>query len=221
MKIKKMFFLFFILTILYMNSCSNYSTKPTPTPISTLHFTFTPATPTMTPLFKETSTVIPTFVNNSDCKEIQATNLYLLSDDVFFAITTTAEDINQTLTNNYPEWANYEQTVTWNTEPVKLGEIILSASFQEQFAINSAVTLVTLGESLDWQLPLGEDLYSKSLSISERLFLYAFEWSKPENEEIRKSYPEVTNAATYAIYIFFNNDREKIQQWCYSYQKLF
>jgi hypothetical protein len=176
---------------------------------------------TITPTFKETSTVPPTFYNESDCIKNIEINLFLLSDEEFFAITTTAESINQALANNYPQWANYKQTVTWNTEPVKLGEIILSASFQEHFAINSAVTLVTLGESLDWLLPLDEDLYSKSLSISERLFLSAFEWSKPENEEIRKSYPEITNAATYAIYIFFNKDREKIQKWCYSYQRLF
>ncbi|HXF90328.1 MAG TPA: hypothetical protein VNJ29_00195 [Candidatus Nitrosotenuis sp.] len=221
METKRMFFLFFILSSLYINSCSGYSIKPTSTPVSTLYFTFTPVILTVTHSFKETSTATPTFVNNSDCKKIKETNLYLLSDDDFFAITTTAEDINRALGSNYPEWANYEQKVTWNTEPVKLGEIILSASFQEQFAINSAVTLVTLGESLDWQLPLDEDLYSKSLSISKRLFLSAFEWSKPENEGIRKSYPEITNAATYAIYIFFSNDREKIQKWCYSYQKLF
>jgi hypothetical protein len=37
----------------------------------------------------------------------------------------------------------------------KVGEIIVSASYDEEanLQINPAVTLVTLGDSLDWQLP--------------------------------------------------------------------
>lgn len=215
MRQKKLIFLFFIVCKLCISSCSYYSVQPNLTPIATLVFSPVPITHTLTPILNENNT-IPT--TNPDCKE---TNIYLISDNDFFTITTTAEDINLTLTKNYPEWANYEQNVTWNTEPVKLGDIILSASFQEQFAINSAITLVTLGESLNWQIPSDSDLYSESLSISKRLVLSAFEWSKSENEGIRKSYPEITNAATYAIHVFFNHDKEKIQAWCYSYQKLF
>jgi len=152
---------------------------------------------------------------------IQKEQTNIIDDASFYYLGTTEEDISQALIANYPEWANYEQTVTWNTEPVKLGEIVLSTSFQEQFSLNSAITLVTLGESLNWQLPSNSDLYLQSVAISEKLFYLSFEWIKPENESIREQYPEITNAATYAIYAFLNHDKEKIQNWFETYNTMF
>ena len=133
----------------------------------------------------------------------------------------TEDELNQALANNFPEWANYEQNVRWSSEPAKLGEIVLNASFQEQFALNPAVTLITLGESMNWQLPSNSDLFFQSLDISERLNKLVFEWTNPENEAIRAHYPEVSNGATYALYVFFNYDIERLQTWCNTYQQLF
>lgn len=142
---------------------------------------------------------------------IQKEQTNVIDDASFYYLGTTEEDINQALMVNYPEWGSYEQIVTWDTEPAKLGEIVLSASFQEQFSLNPAITLVTLGENLNWQIPSNSDLYLQSVAISEKLFYLSFEWIKPENESIREQYPEITNAATYAIYAFLNHNREKVE----------
>ena len=147
-------------------------------------------------------------------------SINVLDDREIFAWGVTEDELNQALANNFPEWANYEQNVRWSSEPAKLGEIVLNASFQEQFALNPAVTLITLGESMNWQLPSNSDLFFQSLDISERLNKLVFEWTNPENEAIRAHYPEVSNGATYALYVFFNYDIERLQTWHDSYIKL-
>jgi len=201
-----------------------------PAPTVTAVASFTPVTPSITPSPIPTTTPSPTntftatpepvtppgcMIVNEDGK------LYVLSDDVFFAFGPASEEIDQALADNYPEWANYEQNVSWDTEPAKLGEIVREASFQEKFALNSEVTLVTLGESLHWQLPSDSDLFLQSLTIGERLVRLWDEYSHPDNESIRSSYPEVTNGATYALYAFFNYDKERLKAWCDAYHMLF
>jgi len=145
----------------------------------------------------------------------------VLSDDVFFAFGPSEEELDQVLAVNYPEWADYEQNVSWYSEPVTVGKIVREASFQEKFALNSAVTLVTLGESRGWQLPSDGDVFLESLTISERLHHLWFEWTNPENEEIRAQFPEITNAATYALYVYFDYDINRLQAWQDAYQGLF
>lgn len=203
---------------------------PTVTATATIVPSITPFTPSITPSPNPTITPLPTnpftttlepdtppgcMILNEDEK------VYVLSDDVFFAYGPSAEELDQVLTANYPEWANYEQNVSWYPEPVTVGKIVREASFQERFALNPAVTLVTLGESLNWQLPANTDLFLQSLSIGERLHHLWFEWTNPENEQIRAQFPEVTNAATYALYVFFGYDLENLRAWCMSYQELF
>jgi murein DD-endopeptidase MepM/ murein hydrolase activator NlpD len=148
-------------------------------------------------------------------------SINVLHDQVFFALGPKEEELNRALENNFPEWANYEQNVRWDSEPAKLGEIVREASFQEQFALNPAVTLVTLGESLDWQLPSDSDLFLQSMTIGERLNYLWFEWANPENENIRVQNPEVSNGATYALYVFFDHDKDRLQAWQDTYYRLF
>lgn len=151
----------------------------------------------------------------------QKKQINAIDDISFYYLGTTAESVDQALIANYPEWGSYEQMVSWDTEPVHLGEIVLSASFQEKFSINSAITVVALGENLNWQLPSNSDMYLQSVEISERLFYLYVEWIKPENENIRKQYPSIPNAATYAVHAFFNHDNEKIQNWFEVYHIMF
>jgi len=140
---------------------------------------------------------------------------------MFFSFGPSGEELDQTLMDNYPDWANYEQNVSWYSEPVKMSKIVREASFQEKFSLNSAVTLVTLGESRNWQLPSGSDLFSETLAIGEKLHHLWFEWTNPENEQIRVQFPKVTNAATYALYVFFDHDVARLQTWCNTYEQLF
>ncbi|MBI5840647.1 MAG: M23 family metallopeptidase, partial [Chloroflexi bacterium] len=55
----------------------------------------------------------------------------------------------------------------------------------------------------------------------KRLNHLVFEWTNPENEDIRTRYPEVSNGATYALYVFFDYDQGKLQAWHDAYVKLF
>jgi len=199
---------------------------PVPTATATTAPSFAPVissiTPTTIPSPTNTFTVTPEPGAPPGCKIINEDGkLYVLSDDVFFAFGPSVEELDQALVGNYPEWANYEQNVSWSSELVTVGKIVREASFQEKFALNSAVTLVTLGESLNWQLPTDSDLFLQSLTISERLVRLWDEYSHPDNEVIRSRNSKVTNGATYALYILFDYDTNRLQAWCGTYQRLF
>ena len=86
--------------------------------------------------------------------------IHIIDDQEFSAFGPSETRLDEVLVGNYPEWASFEQTVSWYAEPVRMGKIIEAASFREQYSFNPAVTLITLGESLDWQIPADGDLYS-------------------------------------------------------------
>lgn len=205
---------------------------PAPTATATTVPGLTPSTPSITPSPIPTVTPLPTNTLTASPETDIAPNcrianergqLYLLSEQEFHDIGTLEGELDQALTTYYPEWASYTQTVSWSTQPEKLGAIIVAASLDEysSLQINAAVTLVVLGESVHWQLPSNTDLYLKSQEISEELDRLAFDWENPQNESLRSQYPEVTNSATYAIYTYFNSRLDRLQRWCSTYQQLF
>ena len=181
------------------------SITPPPIPIATSTFTETPE--------RDTHPICE--IVNEDGK------LFALSNDVFFSYGPSEEELDRALRDVYSDWANYEENVSWYSEPVRMSKIVREASFQEKFSLNSTVTLVTLGESRDWQLPSSGDLFLESLVIGERLNHLWFEWTNPENEQVRNQFPEISNAATYAIYAFFDFDQEKLEAWMQEYDKMF
>ena len=177
---------------------------------------------TSTPIFASIQTEIPNKNLLSDCKIItEEGKIYALSDDLIFSWGIREEQIDSTLKSNFPEWAAYRQTVEWSSNPVKISEIVINASWQEQFVINPAVTLVTLGERFNWQLPEDKDIYLESKTINEELNRLWFEWVNPENDQVRSLYPDISNASTYALYIYLDQTAQKIEKWCNSYQTLF
>ena len=224
---------FLMLILPVVNACADYAgVQPTASLYYTPYSTLTPITPsaTIAPPTLSATVAAPTntltltpepdialecvIVNN-------AGKLYLLSDKMFFSFGPTEEEIDQILANSYPEWANYEQNVPWDTKPVKLGEIVSAASSDDRFNINPAVVLVVLGESLGWQIPPDSDLFLQSQLISEKLADFSFEWMKPENEKLRTQYSEVSNGATYALYALFDYDTERLNKWHDTYRRLF
>jgi len=205
---------------------------PMPTVTVTATSSPTPVAPSITPSYTASAILLSTNTYAASPEPDVAPNckisneegqLYLLSDQEFRDLRTHEGILDQALAAHYPEWANYTQSVPWSTQPVKLGEIIVSASYDEEanLQINPAVTLVTLGDSLDWQLPSNTDLYLKSQEISTELNRLSFDWEDPQNENLRSQYPEVTNSGTYALYIFFNSRLDRLQRWCSTYQQLF
>ena len=199
---------------------------PVPTLTATISQSLTPITPLITPTSVPsptyTLTVTPKFGTPTSCIIVNDDGkLYVLNEKEFFAFGPSETKLDEVLIGNHPEWASFKQAVSWYAEPVKVGKIIEAASFREQYSFNPAVTLVTLGESLDWQIPADGDLYSRALEISEALIRPALEWIKPENEQLRAQYPQIANSATYALYIFFGQDENQLQTWCNTYQQLF
>lgn len=180
--------------------------------------------PATTPVPTNTFTVTPEPDIAPNCKIAnEEGRLYLLSDQEFRDLRTHQGILNQALAIHYPEWANYTQMVPSSTQPVNLGEIMVAVSLDEEanLQINAAVTLVTLGDSLDWQLPSNTDLYLKSQEISTELNRLSLDWDNPYNESLRSQYPEVANSGTYALYIFFDSRLDRLQRWCNTYQQLF
>lgn len=217
-----------IVVSLLLVSLAACGVTPMSTTIATTTPSLTPIAPSTTAAIMPSPTNIPTASLEPDitpnCKIAnEAGQLYLLSDQEFRDLRTTPGKLDQVLTNNYPEWANYTQMVPWSTQPVKLGEIIASVSHDEEsnLQINAAVTLVTLGDSLDWQLPSNTDLYLKAQEISTELNRLSFEWENPFDDSLRRQYPEVANSGTYALYAFFNYNLDRLQTWCNTYQQLF
>ncbi len=198
------------------------TTTPSPLPFSP---SITPSqTPSVIPISTNTYTVSPEPAIAPNCRIVnEGGQLYLLSDKEFRNFFITGVKLDRALAIHYPEWANYRQRVSWSAQPVTLGTIINSASLDNELnlQINAAVTLVTLGESLDWQLPSNTDLYLKAREISLELNRLGFDWDTPQNERLRSQYPEVANSGTYALYIFFNSKPNRLQSWCNSYQMLF
>jgi hypothetical protein len=207
-------------------ACSGAIPGPFDTATTTPTFiTFTPSPiPTKTPL----PTGIPTSTSepaiSPGCTIVnERGQLFVLSDKEFSDLWSHERVIDQALARYYPEWGNYRQMVSWSTEPVKLSEILTSASFDNELnlQINSTVALVALGMSLDWQLPVHSDLFLKSREISLKLNDLALEWERPGNEQIHMSFANISNAATYALYIYFDSNQEKLREFCTTYQRLF
>lgn len=203
---------------------------PAPTVTATTVPSITPSTPsitpspipTVTPLPTNTFTTAPELGIAPNCKIVNENGkLYVLSEKEFFAFGPSEAKLDEVLVGNYPDWSSFEQNVSWYSEPVKVGKIIEAASFREQYSFNPAVTLVTLGESLGWQIPADGDLYTRALETSEALIRPALERIKPDNEQLPAQYPQIANGATYALHIFFEGDVGRLQAWCNTYQWMF
>ena len=198
------------------------TTTSSPLPVSP---SITPSqTPSAIPIPTNTYTVSPEPNIAPNCNIVnERGQLYLLSDKEFHSLFSTGVKVDRALAVHYPEWANYRQMVSWSTQPVTLGDIINSASLdiESNLQINTAVILVTLGESLNWQLPSNTDLSVEVQEISTEINRLSLDWDTPQNESLRSQYPGVANSGTYALYIFFNSKRDSLQRWCNKYQTLF
>jgi hypothetical protein len=219
-----------ILIVSLVGACGNSTLAPSVTAtITSSPPLFVPSitpsrTPLAIPLPTNTYTASPEPDIAPNCRITnEGGQLYLLSDAEFHDLGTLERELDQALARHYPEWASYTQTVSWSTQPAKLGEIIVAASLDEysNLQINPAVTLVTLGDSLDWQLPSNTDLYLKSQEISTELNRLSFDWEDPQNESLRSQYPAVANSGTYAFYAYFNHNLDGLQSWCNTYHQLF
>ena len=222
----------YIIGLLFLTACGGIPPTSAITATASTEPSLTPFTPSITPSPIPVTTPVPTNTFTVTPEPDIAPNcrianeegqLYLLSDQEFRDLRTHEGILNQALAIHYPEWAHYTQMVPSSTQPVNLGEIMVSASLNIELnlQINAAVTLVTLGDSLDWQLPSNTDLYLKSQEISTELNRLSLDWDNPYNESLRSQYPEVANSGTYALYAYFNYNLDRLQTWQQTYRRLF
>ena len=218
-----------IITIL-LAACGTVSTLSTVTATAVPSLTpITPsstsvfANPTATPTHTNTPTATPEPGISPGCQLIdEEGKLFVISYKEFHAIGPGPKKLDQILSDHFPEWASYQQAVTWSTAPEKLGEIINSGSTDVlSWSVNSSVALVTLGEIHRWEIPVGKDLFLETKQLSKELFYLASDWVKPENQQLRDRYAHVSNEGTYALYAYFDYDQDKLQSWCEMYLRLF
>jgi hypothetical protein len=198
----------------------------TPSPMSSS--TSTPVPPTETLIIEPSITPfrINVFIEQNTPFECEITNtegsIFMLSDELFYSyLIVNSTNLDEILEKNFPDWKNFSQSVMSSNVPVPLSVIIVDASIQKEYQISPIVTLVTLGESLDWELPYDGDIETRAKNISKQLHNSFADWYLSESGEYQKKYPQIENAATYAIYQFFQGDGERLESWCVSVQKLF
>ncbi|GEM_PF-1906744 len=197
---------------------------PSPMPSSTSTSALLTATavtkPSTTPirvnLFVEQNTPLGCEITNAEGR------FFVSGDELFYSyLVVNSTNLDEILKNNFPDWKNFSQSIISSNTPVPLSVIIVDASIQKKYQINPAVTLVTLGESLDWELPFDGDIETRAKNISIQLHDSFADWYLSESGEYQEKYPQIENAATYALYQFFQGDEEKLESWCLSIQNLF
>jgi len=72
---------------------------------------------------------------------------------------------------------------------------------------------------LDWQLPIDGDLYGRARQIGKTLYDFYGEYYT--EEQVRAAFPDIANAATYALYRVLSEDIERVGQWREIYLTLF
>ena len=185
---------------------------PPHTQIPTSSLTITPTLP-----------IVSTFTPIPDCSLPSADAvLYEIHDDrIHWSGMHIAfhKQIKEQLEKKYPDFYHFQQTVyyqqTEKTVEYPNAWYIIEQTSGSKYYINPIVLLVTVGESLEWKPPANKDLYS--ISKETRLTLYQHYSDFKQNPEIRSKNPDIANAATYAIYAYFDSDREKVQLWCEEY----
>ncbi len=130
--------------------------------------------------------------------------------------------LQQALEQRAPAWAQYRvETVENPVHPLRgsLAEYIWNQAGAPLTLVNPRVLLVTAGVALDWQIPQDRPLPDAISEIGGQLWEYylAFRF----DPQVRAQYPHVTNAASYALYAFFEYDQAKLQRWAAEYDVLF
>ena len=236
-RLEKALLTFISIFFLSLSGCVSAETLPASTQQTTFLTTtvFTPYSPSstrvptktiqLTPSPTSSPTSIPTLTPASSClTNIHGSKLYILHDSVLYHGRIQGENLDRALKENHPNWTTFTQIPYWDEKPLSAGEIIDAASFAEEFQINPAITLVSLGVELDWKLPSNGDLFTIARETAKNLdghyWDYAFD-DIDEHTQIKDSYPEIENAGTYAIYAYFEYDKEKLEVWCETYMDLF
>lgn len=206
----------YITVLLFLIACGGATPSPTMNATANKASSLTPFIPSITPSPIVLSTPTPDFCNQSQSQgEIQ-----VMSGLLFTALEPGGPVVfDRILAEQDPAWADFRQDI--HDEVRSAGVIFHETAFGPELGtgVNPAVILVTYGVEWDWELPVNGDLASEVEHIRAVLFQYRSEWVHGQvNQDL---YPPLANAATYALYLYFNGDLSKLENWCRTYVKVY
>ncbi len=142
-----------------------------------------------------------------------------MSQDRFTALEPGGpEDYDRILVEQNPAWADFRQTD--HGELRSAGVIFHETAFGPELGtgVNPAVLLVTYGVERNWELPASGDLVAEVDRIRAMLHGYESEWIQ---QTVDPGLYPVANAASYALYRYFNGDLSKLEGWCHTYVQVY
>lgn len=182
---------------------------PSPTP------SITPSlTPSITPII--TFTLPPDFCNSAQWQE----KIQVISQDLFTALEPGGPTVyDRILVEQNLAWADFRQVD--NSEIRSAGVIFHETSSGPELGtgLSPAVILVTYGIDRNWELPTNGDLVSDVDYIRAVLRQRENYWILGTVDQ--SQYPMVPNAATYALYHYFDGDLSKLEKWCRTYVQVY
>lgn len=211
-----------ILIAALVGACGVATPMPTATPT---------IAPSLTPIFASatpspTSTTIPsptiTLTTTPDfCSAGQGQDhLMLVSEDRFTSLEPGGPRLfDRILVEQNPAWANFQQEV--HGEIWSAGVTFHETAFGPELGtgVSPAVILVTYGVEKNWQIPANGDLRLEVDNIRTVLYQYDLDWILGKVNQ--SQYPTMANAASYALYRYFNGDLSKLETWCHTYVKVY
>jgi hypothetical protein len=205
-----------IFIVVLLEACGITTPIPTATmaPVPSL----TPVIPSVTPTIMPTITFAhtPDFCSSNQWQD----HMRVLSEDLFGALEPGGPRVfDRILMEQNPAWANFQQEVhgeTWSA-----GVTFHETAFGPELGtgVNPAVLLVTYGVEKNWELPANGDLRSEVDNIRAVLYQHDVDWISGKVDQ--SQYPPIANAATYALYRYFNGDLAKLEIWCRTYVQVY
>jgi hypothetical protein len=207
--------LFFISIFIYalVNGCSQPNSLTTPTLIF--------YTPKILPISPTLPHITTATVSVDVCKIEEQGEIQVISQPIFTALSPGGSIVfDHVLAERNQDWVDFEQEVSgegfWSA-----GQIFASFAWGYELGtgVNPAVIFITYGVEKDWNLPTNDDLISEVDYIRGTLRQYESDWILGKVD--KSQYPPIANAASYALYRYFNGDLSKLENWCATYIRIY
>ena len=215
--LKRVLRVFYVTSIvILMGACGNIAPTPTVTATATIMLSPTRSTPSITPSPIPSITRTPDFCNQSQWQD----KIHVMSQDLFTALEPGGPvAFDSLLVEQDSAWAEFQQDA--HGEMRSAGVIFHETAFGPELGtgVNPAVILVTYGVEQNWELPVNGDLISEVDRIRALLHQHELEWILGEVDQ--SQYPPIANAASYALYRYFNGELSKLEDWCRTYVQVY
>lgn len=180
--------------------------------------------PSITPSLTSSITPTITFTPTPDsCNSAQwQEKIQVISQDLFTALGPEPTVNDRILDEQNPAWADFRQ---YNRGEIRSAGVIFHEvafgppSPELGEGVSPAVLLVIYGIDKNWELPANGDLVSDVDFIRAAFRQRERYWILGTID--RSQFPMIANAATYALYHYFDGDLSKLEKWCRTYVQVF